>query len=160
MGVTHRYQPFPKPESTTTVDEMNAKLQARLKGAKVTGSVAQRSEHPPVERKVEGSTPSGTANSSVEQRSARVAHNHEVAGSNPATAKPLEWEKPKSKDATGVYTTCKRYSCAKVTVNGKTSYELFKLAPGGGWFRSLNAGLDNFLQVQKLAQIDADKGAP
>ena len=70
----------------------------------------------------------------------------------------LEWEKPKTKDATGVYTVCKRYSCAKITVNGKTSYELFKLAAGGGWFRSLNAGLDNFLQVQKLAQIDADKG--
>lgn len=125
MGVTHRYQPFPKPECTTTPEEMMAKL-----------------------------------NSRVEQRSARVAHNHEVAGSNPAPAKPLEWEKPKTKDATGLYSTCKRYSCAKVTVNGKTSYELFKLAPGGGWFRPLNAGLDNFLQVQKLAQIDADKGTP
>lgn len=79
---------------------------------------------------------------------------------HPKTVAILEWEKPKSKDATGLYTTCKRYSCAKVTVNGKTSYELFKLVPGGGWFRSLNAGLDNFLQVQKLAQIDAEKGTP
>lgn len=134
MGVTHRYQPFPKPESSTTVDEMNAKLQARVKSAKVTGSVAQRSEHPPVERKAEGSTPSGTA-------------------------KPLEWDKPASKDATGLKTKCGRYSCAKVTLNGKLTYELWKLAPGGGWFRQLNAGLDNFLQVQKFAQVDVNKGA-
>jgi hypothetical protein len=130
--------------------------------------------------------------SRVEQRSARVVHNHEVAGSNPAPATPLEWEKPKggdasepdtgtrhvvagaasakntplewekpkTSDATGVKTRCGRYSCAKVTVNGKVSYELWKLAPGGGWFRQLNAGLDNFLQVQKLAQIDADKVTP
>jgi hypothetical protein len=98
--------------------------------------------------------------SRVEQRSARVAHNHEVAGSNPAPAKPLEWDKPKTPDATGLKTKCGRYSCAKITTNGKLSYELWKLAPGGGWFRQLNAGLNNFLQVQKLAQIDADKGTP
>lgn len=120
MGVTHRYQPFPKPESTTTVDEMNAKLAARVKGKTLIPQAVQ----------------------------------------SPQAKSALEWEKPKSKDATGLYTTCKRYSCAKVTVNGKMSYELFKLAPGGGWFRSLNAGLDNFLQVQKLAQIDVDKGTP
>lgn len=115
MGVTHRYQPFPKPECTTTVEQMQAKLEARVNGSK--------------------------------------------AAQSPQAKSALEWEKP-AKDATGVYTVCKRYSCAKVTVNGKTSYELFKLAPGGGWFRSLNAGLDNFLQVQKLAQIDANKATP
>lgn len=70
----------------------------------------------------------------------------------------LEWDKPKTKDATGLKTKCGRYSCAKVTLNGVFSYELWKLAPGAGWFRQLNKGLDNFLQVQKLAQIDADKG--
>lgn len=140
MGVTHPYQPFPKPECTTTVDEMNAKLQARVKGAKVNGGSG---EPIAVVR-----LPDGAGVPAESKPSPR------------SSAKPLEWEKPKSKDATGLYTMCKRYSCAKVTVNGKTSYELFKLAPGGGWFRSLNAGLDNFLQVQKLAQIDADKGVP
>ena len=73
---------------------------------------------------------------------------------------PLEWEKPKSKDATGVKTKCGRYSCAKITTNGKVSYELFKLAGGGAWFRPLQVGLDTFLQAQKIAQMDADKGAP
>lgn len=76
---------------------------------------------------------------------------------SPKEKSALEWEKP-VKDSTGVRTKCGRYSCAKVTVSGVTSYELFKLC--GTAFRQLNKGLDNFLQVQKLAQIDADKGTP
>lgn len=119
MSVVHRYQPFPKPESTTTVDEMNAKLRARVK------------EKTPVP----------------------------AAAQSPQAKPALEWDKP-AKDATGIKTKCGRYSCAKITLDGKVSYELWKLAPGAGWFRQLNKGLDNFLQVQKLAQIDADKGTP
>ena len=30
MGITHEYRPFPKPESTTTHDEMVAKLAVRV----------------------------------------------------------------------------------------------------------------------------------
>jgi hypothetical protein len=111
MSVVHSYRPFPKPESQTTVEEMQAKLAKR-----------------------------------VEAVTARRAH----------AGKPLEWEKPVA-GATGLKTKCGRYSCAKITLNGKVSYELWKLAPGAGWFRQLNKGLDNFLQVQKLAQMDADK---
>lgn len=32
MGVTHEYQPFPKPQCTTTVEQMQAKLEARVRG--------------------------------------------------------------------------------------------------------------------------------
>lgn len=131
MSVVHQYQPFPKPECTTTVEEMNAKLQARMKGNVHVGS----GEPIVAVRLPDGAKPS------------------------PRPA-PLEWDKPKTKDATGVKTKCGRYSCAKITQDGKVSYELWKLAPGAGWFRQLNKGLDNFLQVQKLAQIDADKGVP
>ena len=115
MSVVHQYQPFPKPECTTTVEQMNAKLEARVKSSKAVQS--------------------------------------------PQAKSSLEWEKP-AKDATGLKTKCGRYSCAKITVNGKVSYELWKLSSGAGWFANLNRGLDNFLQVQKLAQIDADKGTP
>lgn len=111
---------------------MQEKLQARLKGAKVN---AESGEPIVAVRLPDGAKPS------------------------PRSA-PLEWDRPKTKDATGVKTKCGRYSCAKITQDGKVTYELFKLGTGGAWFRTLNKGLDNFLQVQKLAQIDADKGAP
>lgn len=91
-----------------------------------------------------------------EKLEARVKSSKAVQ--SPQAKSSLEWMKP-LKEATGVRTKCGRYSCAKVTVNGVTSYELFKLG-GGAAFRQLNRGLDNFLQVQKLAQIDADKGKP
>jgi hypothetical protein len=67
----------------------------------------------------------------------------------------LEWERA-AKDSTAVKTLCGRYSCAKLIVLGKTTYELWKLLPG--WpAKQLHKGLDNFLQAQVLAQQDADK---
>lgn len=68
----------------------------------------------------------------------------------------LEWERP-TKEAMAIKTKCGRYSCCKVVVMGKTSYELWKLVPGGDWFTQLNKGLDNFLQAQELARQDAQK---
>jgi hypothetical protein len=112
MSIIHEYKPFTKPECTTTVEEMNAKLEVREAVSKAVQS--------------------------------------------PRAKSSLEWEKPVD-GVTGLKTKCGRYSCGKVTVNGTVSYELWKLTPGGGWFRQLNKGLDNFLQVQKLAQLDADK---
>jgi len=113
MSVVYPYQPFPKPECTTTVDEMNAKLATR-----------------------------------VEAANTRLAQ----------AGKPLEWGKP-VKNAMGVKTKCGRYSCAKVITNGVVHYELWKLSPGAGWFARIDkgSGLDNFLQAQKIAQMDADK---
>lgn len=68
----------------------------------------------------------------------------------------LEWETP-TPEAMAIKTKCGRYSCCKVVLNGKTTYELWKLAGGGSWFNCLNRGLDNFLQARKLAEIDARK---
>lgn len=65
----------------------------------------------------------------------------------------LEWNKPE-KGATGVRTTCGRYSCSKVMVNGKTSYELWKLVPDASWFKSIAIGLDSFETAKKKAEED------
>lgn len=77
------------------------------------------------------------------------------AGESPKEKAALEWEKPVT-GATGVKTKCGRYACAKVTVMGKTFYELSKLVPGH-WFIPLHSRLDSFMQAQTLAQQDADK---
>jgi len=60
---------------------------------------------------------------------------------------------------TEVKTECGRYSCSKITKDGKTSYELWKANAvlGGSPMTRLHFGLDNFLQAQTLAQRDADK---
>lgn len=135
MGVTYRYQPM-TPQRVASEEEVQA-MHAKLAG-KVHGKVSDGS----------GSVPSGIDAASPPTKGGSVERPR------------LEWEKPKAPDATGIKTKCGHYSCAKITTNGRVSYELWKLAGGGGWFNRLNGGLDNFLQVQKLAQIDADKGAP
>lgn len=122
MGVTHAYQPFPKPECTTTVEEMQAKLAARVAAIPKTPA-PQLSE----------------------------------AAQSPKEKAALEWDAP-VKGSMGIKTKCKRYSCAKVSLDGKLSYELWKQRQEG--YAMLNRGLDNFLQAQKLAQLDADKGPP
>lgn len=73
---------------------------------------------------------------------------------SPKEKSALEWETP-APGATGVRTKCGRYSVAKVTVEGKTRYELWKLSPGAGWFTMLNPKLSSFADAQKLAQQDA-----
>lgn len=135
MGVTHRYQPMVEQRVGTEADvqAMHAKLAGKLRGKVSDGS---------------GSVPSGIDAASPPAKGGSVERPR------------LEWEKPKTKEAMGLKTKCGRYSCAKIITDGKVSYELWKLAAGGGWFRQLNRGLDNFLQVQKLAQIDADKETP
>lgn len=91
-------------------------------------------------------------------RSKTIAQPSGVGESAQPKAK-LEWHKPTSTLDPAVKTKCGRYSCCKVTVNGKPHYELWKLAPGGGWFARIDkgSGLDNFLQAQVLAQQDAEK---
>lgn len=133
MSVVHPYQPMTlqKIASEEEVQAMHMKLAGKVQGKVSDGS---------------GSVPLGIDAASPSTKGESVERLR------------LKWEKPKTKTATGVYTTCKRYSCAKVTVDGKTRYELYKLVPGGGWFTILNKGLDNFLQAQKLAQMDVDKG--
>ena len=81
------------------------------------------------------------------------------AGESPQAKSALVWNRPTTKVDTAVKTNCGRYCCCKVTVQGKTHYELWKLAPGAGWFNRIDkgSGLDNFLQAQVLAQQDADK---
>ncbi len=78
------------------------------------------------------------------------------AGQSPKAKSKLEWEKPQ-KDSTAIKTKCGRYSCCKITVNGKLHYELWRTVPDGSWRAPINQRLDNFLQAQVLAQQDADK---
>lgn len=79
------------------------------------------------------------------------------AAQSPQAKSLLEWERP-VKGATGVRTKCGRYACAKVTVNGTTSYELSYYVPGH-WFLSLAVGLPAFEDAKRLAQLDADQRA-
>lgn len=70
----------------------------------------------------------------------------------------LEWESP-AEGALGVKTKCGRYSCCKVTNNGKLHYELWKLNVVKNQFERFDqgSGLDNFREVQELCRQDANK---
>lgn len=70
----------------------------------------------------------------------------------------LEWERPTSAAQMGLYTTCKRYTCAKVVVAGKPMYEVYRLAPQSEWYACIGAGLQSFEQAKAVAQRDFDKG--
>ena len=65
----------------------------------------------------------------------------------------LRWNKP-DRGATGVRTACGRYSCSKVTVNGKTTYEAWKLIPDASWFKPLAVGLDSFETAKRVVDED------
>jgi len=67
----------------------------------------------------------------------------------------LEWQKP-AKGATGVRTVCGRYSCSKVTVNGVTTYEVWRLVPDH-WFKQIAVGLPNFEEAKRIANEDCQK---
>jgi|SRR5689334_4439118 len=75
---------------------------------------------------------------------------------SPKEKSVLKWDRAVV-GCTEVKTECGRYSCSKVTKDGKTSYELWKANASGSPFTCLHFGLDNFLQAQTLAQQDADK---
>jgi len=82
------------------------------------------------------------------------------AGQSPQAKSKLEWDRIRSTTQTGVRTKCGCYSCCRVTVGNQIHYELWKLAPGGGWFKRIDEGrpgLGSFLQAQVLAQQDADR---
>ena len=70
----------------------------------------------------------------------------------PSLQSGLAWNKPE-KGATGVRTVCGRYSCSKVTLNGKQSYELWRLVPDH-WFRQIAIGLDSFDTAKRMADED------
>lgn len=100
--------------------------------------------------------------SKLAQRAGRVStptsSQPSEAAQSPQEKSALEWEKP-IVGGTAVKSKCGRYSCCKVTVNGKTHYELWKLVPNGPWFTRIDkgSGLDNFMQAQVMAQQDADR---
>ena len=95
--------------------------------------------------------------SSVEQQSARVAHNHEAEGANPSAATPLlKWDAQAPK-ARGYYSFCKRYSVASVTIAGHEYFEAFKLAKGGCWFTQIARGLKSFAEAEAVCEADAGK---
>lgn len=79
-------------------------------------------------------------------------------GESPKEKSALKWEKVVP-GASSRKTECGRYSCSKVTTEGKTTYELWKAnpSPGNSPMVRLYHGLDNFMQASTLAQQDADK---
>jgi hypothetical protein len=72
--------------------------------------------------------------------------------SPPCVQSGLEWCKPE-KGATGVRTVCGRYSCSKVTVSGKQTYEVWRLVPNH-WFKQIAIGLDSFETAKRVADED------
>jgi len=64
----------------------------------------------------------------------------------------LEWCKP-TPGATGVRTVCGRYSCSKVTLNGKQTYEVWRLVPDH-WFKQIAIGLPSFAEGRRIADED------
>lgn len=79
------------------------------------------------------------------QKPPKVVEDHPPARLLPT----LEWEKP-AKGATGVRTVCGRYSCSKVSVNGKLTYEVWRLVPDH-WFRQIAVGLESFEKAKEAA---------
>lgn len=67
----------------------------------------------------------------------------------------LEWLKPESKYC--VRTQCRRYSCAKVIICGKATYELWALDLSGSWFAQVAVGLSSFDEAKKRAQAHLQK---
>lgn len=137
------YQPMGQSVCLTTPEQMDEKLQRRCRevaakailkpGESVdpqTGEIHVQQQPQPL-----GGRPDGVA---------------ELVGTA-ETARLLTWCKPE-RGATGVRTTCGKYSCSKVTTNGKLSYECWALVPGGSWFRPLAVGLQSFAQAQDVAE--------
>lgn len=82
-----------------------------------------------------------------------------VAGAASAENTPrLEWEKPKSRDQMAVVTKCGRYSCCKIILNSRVTYECWALVPGV-WFTQVAVGLESFAKAQEIAQKHADAKA-
>ncbi len=125
----HAYNPDPKPVSQTTPEQMAEKLAKRCREVEEKRRVQPESQSP---RGVEP-----------------------LVGADPPP-RLLTWCKPE-RGASGVRTSCGRYSCAKVTAKGITTYELWVLAPGGSWFRQLAHGLDSYAKAQDLAEQHARK---
>lgn len=79
----------------------------------------------------------------------------EAVVENPSSSRlqsGLEWNQPE-KGATGVRTVCGRYSCSKVTLNGKQTYEVWRLVPDH-WFKQIAIGLDSFETAKRIADED------
>jgi hypothetical protein len=91
----------------------------------------------------------------MERLSQRCRKSGSEVGESPKEKSALVWEKVVP-GATSRKTECGRYSCSKVTTEGKTTYELWKAQTSGSPFTRLHHGLDNFLQAQMLAQQDAN----
>jgi hypothetical protein len=85
----------------------------------------------------------------------------EPAGETPQAESPtvpLEWEKPKSRDQMALLTKCGRYSCCKIVLNKRVTYECWALVPGV-WFTQIALGLPSFDAAKAVAQKHADAKA-
>ncbi|MDB6103336.1 MAG: hypothetical protein JWO52_3335 [Gammaproteobacteria bacterium] len=137
------YSPMGQTICTTTPEQMRAKLAQRVQ--QVTAKALKADEqldvatgeitHVQHESQPLVRGPDGVA---------------DVVGAGPP-ARLLTWCKPE-RGATGVRTTCGRFSCAKVTVNGTAQYELWRLTPGSEWFKLIGAQLQSFAIAQDLAE--------
>jgi hypothetical protein len=73
-------------------------------------------------------------------------------------APPLEWERPKSRDQMALMTKCGRYTCCKIVLNKRVTYECWALVPGV-WFTQVAIGLPSFDAAKEIAQKHANDKA-
>jgi hypothetical protein len=101
-------------------------------------------------------TVSRETNAGLAERSGAGLPNQPAGFDSPAPLHPpLEWEKPKSRDQMAVVTKCGRYSCCKIILNGRVTYECWALVPGV-WFTQIALGLPSFDAAKAIAQKHAD----
>lgn len=139
------YSPMGHAVCTTTHDEMQAKLTRRVQ------EIAAKSLKPGETADLETGeiihVEQHTAQPLPERGPDAVA---ELVGVDPP-ARVLSWCKPE-RGATGVRTTCGRFSCAKITLDGQLVYELWRINPGTTCFKLIATRLDSFAKAQDLAE--------
>jgi hypothetical protein len=79
----------------------------------------------------------------------------EVAEPPKSVHPPLEWERPKSRDQMALMTKCGQYTCCKIVLNKRVTYECWALVPGV-WFAQVAIGLPSFDAAKTVAQKHAD----
>lgn len=53
-------------------------------------------------------------------------------------------------------TLCCRYTVCSITQNGKTTFEVWRVVPGGAWFAPLQMGIESREKAHVIAEADAE----
>jgi hypothetical protein len=148
------YRPMGPAPSTTTVEQMQAKLAARVAAVDKNLACSSTVEPRAVNSVVEGSIPSVPAIQSARD-GISVGRAPSAAVEHPVTAATLEWTK--GTDAWGIKTKCGRYTILKSVCLPATSvhaaafnYSAFRTVPGH-WTLSLGK-VDTPAQARELCE--------